>query len=190
MRPDRLVSPEPDPVPTENTEEVGSVLFHGPAIVVAAAVRSRLMTLVAPSEAWYTAQSVPAVLRDFTIIMRGATPSPWPIVEFTLVPEYVSTLNPAVVFADTVLVIEPEVFVTAGVPFARHCQPTKVAAFWFVEVLVPNVKPLAFNEVILVESVTSAFVKLENSAADSPLTESIKMWSLDALRDLVHTKSG
>ena len=79
--------------------------------------------LVIDNAEWYEGHS-PLVLRDFVMIIEGVAPSPCPIVAPGLVPlpVYVTTLNPAVAFTDTVLVMEPAVFVEDEPAPASHCH--------------------------------------------------------------------
>ena len=57
------------------------------------------------------------------MIKAGATPRPWPTVDVVPVPTYLTILNPAVVLALTVEVIEPLVLDDV-VGLANHDHPT------------------------------------------------------------------
>ena len=76
----------------------------------------------------------------------------------TSVPVYVTILNPAVVFALTVEVIEPSLL-DEPVPPAFQDQPTAVPPLAFISVLVPIDQPSELKEVTYVASVPSALVK-------------------------------
>ena len=67
-------------------------------------------------------KSCPFVFVNTTL---GATPNPWPIVAPPVaVPVYVTILNPAVVLAWTVEVIEPEELLDVVPPLAFHWYAT------------------------------------------------------------------
>ena len=111
-------------VPTVKTLEVGAVLFQYVVTVCCAAVEFKISVFAAlVNLEWYTGQESVALLR-LTIIISGATPNPCPTVAFAPVPVYVTILKPCVAPALIVDVIEPAVFVTAGVPLAFQLHPT------------------------------------------------------------------
>jgi len=106
--------------PILKTELVGAVLLKATS-VYAASVMFRVKCAVGATEEWYTIQLV-ATERDLIMNIPGATPKPCPTVALAPVPVYVTTLNPAVVFALTDEVIVPAVLLTA-VPPAFQFQP-------------------------------------------------------------------
>ena len=87
----------------------------------------------------------------------GATPSPCPTVAPAVpFPVNVTMLNPEVVFALTVLVIDPAVLVEPE-PLAFHCQATTAAPLGYPDV--PIEKPLLLNDVYSCVPVCSAAVE-------------------------------
>jgi len=109
-------------VPIEKTDVVGSVLFQILLSANATPSRFKYKVFVPPVAEWYTYQDCAALL-DFVRISPGATPNPCPTVALAPVPVYVTTENPAVVFALTDDVIVPAVLLTA-VPPAFQFQAT------------------------------------------------------------------
>ena len=85
-------------------------------------------------------------------------------------------LNPLVVLAETLEVIEPSVLDEA-VPPANQFQPTKVEPLPFVKSSVPNVKPSLSKDVNACVSVPSACVAFDFNAFVAPLTLSNILWS-------------
>ena len=107
------------------------------------------------------------------IINAGATPNPCPTVALAPVPVYVTTENPAVVFALTDEVIDPEVLLTA-VPPAFHCQETSVLPAELHTAVELMLKPVDVKEVGEPEVVASAEVRFELRPLVMPRTESCK----------------
>ena len=98
-------------------------------------------------------------------------------------------LNPAAWFAETKLVIDPSVFIE-DVPPAFQFQET-----WFLWsglnlLSLPNANPSLLKAVKPCATVTSFEVKFEKRVFVTPLTLSVKTWSVPELRDFIQVRSG
>jgi hypothetical protein len=106
---------------------------------------------------------------------------------------YVTTENPAVVFALTCDVIVPCVLLTAAPP-AFHCQATYEFAPPVPEltsvVSLPKLKPSAVKAVNVFAFSASRAVVFDDKYLVAPLAESNRAWNVPAVRFLIHTKSG